>query len=189
MEGGDRDTVQDEGNASSELLGRNYCRQRRKKTSRRRSRSWWNISEVYSLCAPSFRGTHKLLLQQMFMICWMTVAAIRQLSRHGGSTYNIERSQKYSGSGNLDLGFGNCSWDVRANSRNKLPSLTEQLGAKCLHCWYDDGKAGWHTSSSSSWWRRKRVAPEESRVELNFTNMHSLDKSSASSCACSVFVG
>lgn len=70
------------------------------------------------------------------------MAAIRQLSRHGGSTYNIERSQKYSGSGNLDLGFGNCSGDVRANSRNKLPSLTEQLGAKCLHCWYDDGMAG-----------------------------------------------
>lgn len=39
------------------------------------------------------------------------------------------------------MGFGNCSGDVRASSRNKLPSLTEQLGAKCLH-WYDEGMAG-----------------------------------------------
>lgn len=61
---------------------------------------------IHSALLPSFRGTHKLLLQQMFMICWMTVvAAIRQLSRHGAVHSEIEWEPKVLGFRQFGLGF------------------------------------------------------------------------------------
>lgn len=60
---------------------------------------------IHSALLPSFRGTHKLLLQQMFMICWMTVvAAIRQLSRHRAVQWR-EWEPKVLGFRQFRLGF------------------------------------------------------------------------------------